>query len=211
MQYSIGTSQRTARPNGFSPFALNSLLPCSRQFVNRLLLLTMVVWTLTLSPSATISACASQAFRPLSENPALLVTQEDEVPANDDAAGEVEEVTFEDIAFDMDEGEEFDREFLTDRIRELDGKEIRIRGFMRPDSKATDIDRFIFVRDNQECCFGPGAALCDCILVKLAKEHTVDFTVRPITISGKFFLKEFRVGKRKQVMAIFRMKDVIVE
>jgi hypothetical protein len=38
----------------------------------------------------------------------------------------------------------------------LDGKKVFIKGYIRPDSIAIDkgIDRFLLVRDNNECCFG---------------------------------------------------------
>ncbi len=98
---------------------------------------------------------------------------------------------------------------LTERINQLDGERITIRGFIRPGVKQRGITRFIFVRDNQECCFGPGAALCDCVLVALRPKNPTHFTVRPITVTGTFVVKEYKV--RDQVLAIFRMKDAVVE
>ena len=121
----------------------------------------------------------------------------------------IEDLTFDDIKFEMDKEAEFDREFLTERINELNGKKIRIRGYILPSFKQTGIEAFILVRDNQECCFGPGAALCDCILVRLEKGRKTDFTVRPITVRGTFFVKERRIGGK--VLAVFRMKNVVIE
>ncbi len=124
-------------------------------------------------------------------------------------ASETADLTFDDIKFDMDKEAEFDRAFLTDKINDLDGKRIRIRGYILPSFKQTNISKFILVRDNQECCFGPGAALCDCILVKLEKGQEIDFTVRPITVTGTFYLKEFKSGNK--VLAVFRLKNGVVE
>ncbi len=118
------------------------------------------------------------------------------------------ELTFEDIAFEMDKDAEFSRDYLTPEIEELDGQRISLRGYMLPGTKLSGIKLFILVRDNQECCFGPGAALCDCVLIKLRAGHEVDFTTYPVKVEGTFMLKEKRIGGR--VMAIFRMKDCTV-
>ena len=56
--------------------------------------------------------------------------------------------------------------------------------------------------------FWTGAALYDCVLIKLQSDHSVDFTVRPVTVEGEFMIKEYKVGGR--VMAIFRMKESTV-
>ena len=118
------------------------------------------------------------------------------------------DLTFEDIAFEMEIDSEFSRDYLTPEIEELDGKRISLRGYMLPGTKLRGIKLFILVRDNQECCFGPGAALCDCVLIKLKSGHEVEFTTYPVKVEGTFMLKEKRIGGR--VMAIFRMKDCTV-
>ncbi len=118
---------------------------------------------------------------------------------------EIVDLTFDDIKFEMDKDVEFEREFLTERIHELDGRWIRIRGYILPSFKQSEINKFILVRDNQECCFGPGAALCDCILVSLEKGRQIDYTVRPVTVEGKFYVKEWKTGGK--VLAVFRMKN----
>ncbi len=116
------------------------------------------------------------------------------------------DLTFDDLAFDIEVDEEYSEDMLTDEINEMVGKRISLRGYMHPSGTTqTGNTKFIFVRDNQECCFGPGAALYDCVLVKLKKGHSVDFAVRPVTIEGKFRLKELKIGGR--TMAIFRMSD----
>ena len=52
--------------------------------------------------------------------------------------------------------------------------------------KETGIDQFVLVRDNQECCFGPGAALFDCVIVEMVPGRTTDFVTRPVTVEGRF-------------------------
>ncbi|MEQ1906034.1 MAG: hypothetical protein ABL888_17740, partial [Pirellulaceae bacterium] len=79
--------------------------------------------------------------------------------AQEDAKPSVIDVNFDDIKFEMKVGSKFQEEMLTDKIRGYDGKTLRIRGFIRPSFSQSGLKKFVFVRDNQECCFGPGAAL----------------------------------------------------
>ncbi len=115
-------------------------------------------------------------------------------------------ITFDDLKFDLKKGEKFRRDLLTDSINQLAGERLRLKGFIRPSIKRKGLTKFIFVRDNKECCFGPGAALYDCVLVSLAKGEKSDYTVRPITVEGDFFLKEFE-GPDGRVWAVYRMKN----
>ncbi len=126
-------------------------------------------------------------------------TDEDDEPKEYD-------LTFDDLVFKMEKTERFKREMLTPTINSYDGATIRLRGFIRPSVSQKGLTKFVFVRDNQKCCFGPGAALYDCVLVKLAEGEKTDFTVRPVTIEGKFYLKEY-TGPDNRVWSIYRMKD----
>ena len=112
--------------------------------------------------------------------------------------------TFDDLRFEMAVGEPFRREMLTDAINALDGQQIRIRGFILPTAQKRGIKQFVLVRDNQECCFGPGAALFDCILVEMREGATAEYTIRPVAVSGKFDIKEI-VGPDGRHLAIYHI------
>lgn len=99
--------------------------------------------------------------------------------------------TFDDLRFAMTVGDKFQRTMLTKEIEALHGQKIRIRGYILPTPQNHGIKQFVLVRDNQECCFGPGAALYDCILVEMKRGKTADFTIRPIAIEGEFEIREF--------------------
>ena len=90
----------------------------------------------------------------------------------------------------------------------MDGKKVTIGGYIRPAYKQNGLKSFIFVRDNKECCFGPQAAIFDCVLVKLKKGTTTSWKVRPVKVSGTFYLKEYELDGL--ILAIFRMKDAAV-
>lgn len=122
----------------------------------------------------------------------------------------IADVTFDDIKFEMEKTETFKREMLTDAINEMNGQRITLSGYIRPSTRQKGLKKFVFVRDNKECCFGPGAALFDCVLVKLAKGESSDFTVRPVSIEGDFYVKEYR-GPDGRIWAVFRMKNGVVK
>lgn len=116
------------------------------------------------------------------------------------------DLTFDDIKFDIEKGAKFEREMLPKEIEELNKKSIRIRGYILPASvfKQSGIEEFVLVRDNMECCFGPGAALYDCIMIKMEKGKTAEFTTRPVAVKGKFEVEEFKFPDGTQY-AIYKM------
>ncbi len=122
----------------------------------------------------------------------------------------VKDITFDNLKFDIQPGDPFSREMLTEEIEALMERTVRIKGFIRPSFRQTGLTKFVFVRDDQECCFGPGAALYDCILVELATGKSTDFTVRPITIRGVVYVQDF-TGPDGNTWAIYRMRDAYVE
>ena len=120
-----------------------------------------------------------------------------------------ENVTFDDVKFEIEKNEDFSRQILTDKINNFEGKRIKIRGYIRPSFKQTGIEKFILVRDNQECCFGPGAMIYDCMIVGMKKGTATEFTTRPITVEGDFYLKEFE-GPDGKLWAIYRLRNATV-
>jgi hypothetical protein len=117
--------------------------------------------------------------------------------------------TFDDLKFDIEPDGDFKRDLLTPEIEKLAGEAIRIRGYILPTAQKR-LTSFVLVRDNQECCFGPGAALFDCILVEMAPGESADFSVRPVTVTGKFRIEEFALPGGRP-LAIFQMRGESVE
>jgi len=117
------------------------------------------------------------------------------------------EISFDDLVFKIEKGGTYVPSMLTEDIRSLDGKKIKLRGFILPSTlfRETDIDEFVLVRDNQECCFGPGAALFDCVVVNLVDGVKTDFTTRPVTVTGTFKLKEYKYPDDSGHFAIFNL------
>ncbi len=125
--------------------------------------------------------------------------------AGHSAERKTRDITFDDLKFEMTKGDPFQRSMLADKIERLHGERIRIRGFILPSFQAAGITQFVLVRDNLECCFGPGAALFDCILVEMAAGKTTSFTVRPVAVEGVFNIKPL-LGPGGKHLAIYRLE-----
>ena len=104
----------------------------------------------------------------------------------------VKEITFDEIKLELQKGDTYDSKVLTDKVKDLNGKAIRIRGYILPSFQQNGIKQFILVRDNMECCFGPGALLHDCIVVEMLPPATATFTVRPVSVEGNFSVRELK-------------------
>ncbi|MBI3839655.1 MAG: DUF3299 domain-containing protein [Planctomycetia bacterium] len=120
-----------------------------------------------------------------------------------DEAG-VKSVTFDEVKLELKKGDPYDSSLLTAAVKKLDGKTIRIRGYILPSFQQTGIKNFVLVRDNMECCFGPGALLHDCILVEMVPPASTIFTVRPVSVEGTFSIREWKDPDGKH-LAIYHL------
>jgi hypothetical protein len=119
------------------------------------------------------------------------------------------DITFDDIKFEMQKSDLFQRSLLTEKIERLHGQRVRIRGFILPSYQQSGIAQFVLVRDNLQCCFGPGAALHDCILVEMAAGKSISFTVRPVAVEGVFTIAPY-LGPDGQHLAIYHLDGYTV-
>lgn len=75
-------------------------------------------------------------------------------------------------------------------LKGLDGKRIRIRGFMYPTFQATGLKGFVLARDNQICCFGRDPKIYDVFGVTLQQGVTADYIQnRPFDVVGVFHIR----------------------
>lgn len=78
-------------------------------------------------------------------------------------------------------------EYFPQWLKELDGKTIRIRGFMYPTFVATGLTGFTLARDNGICCFVRQPKIYDIIAVVMADGETTDYIAnRPFDVEGIF-------------------------
>lgn len=121
----------------------------------------------------------------------------------------LDDKTFDDLKFDIEPDAPYDRSLLTEDIEAMDGQRIRIRGYILPTAQSRGIKQFVLVRDNMECCFGPGAALYDCILVEMAEGKSTEFSIYPVSVEGEFVIEEFTIDGR--TFACFKMHGEAVK
>lgn len=124
------------------------------------------------------------------------------------------EITFDDIKLELEKDEPYKDEKMTDAVRKLNGQTVKLRGYILPNSvfQQKGIKQFVLVRDNKECCFGPGAAIFDCVIVNMEEGKTTDFTTRIVTVSGKFAIdtETYRDEKGK-AYAIYKITSTGVQ
>ena len=135
----------------------------------------------------------------------LVISASSPIPAQAPSKTRLKAISFDDVKFAMKKKASFKRSLLTKEIVDLDGQLIKIRGYILPSFQQKGITRFVLVRDNMECCFGPGAALYDCIVVDMESGKSTSFTVRPITVEGIFTVREYK-GPDGKHLAIYHLK-----
>jgi len=162
-------------------------------------------------PSPTASETSVNPTADLEEPLKLgAVSEQDSTPSAPSQSIPTVDSTFDDLKFDMEKTDHFDRSRLTPQIEKLFGKKIRIRGYIYPTLRKRGLKQFVLVRDNLECCFGPGAALYDCILIRMQPDKTAEYTIRPVAVEGVFRFEEF-LGPDGKHLAIFCLDGEKVE
>lgn len=121
-----------------------------------------------------------------------------------------EEITYDDLDAKMPPDVKWDQEkYLTDRIAELNGKTVRIPGFMLADFKTKGITQFVMLK-NTECKFGPGGTAHCVIMVHLAPGESTRYTTRPLTLEGVLQLKPWE-GPDGNTWALYELRDGVVK
>lgn len=130
--------------------------------------------------------------------------------AQANSADRARDITFDSVKFEIEKGGDFKRSMLTSKIDELDGKPVRVRGYMYPSFQQSGLRQFVLVRDNMECCFGPKAALYDCMIVDMVGSTTTDYSVVPVTVEGTFAIREIK-GPDGKHLAIYHLDATSVK
>lgn len=157
--------------------------------------------------------------RPSKEDEAQMANGVEERRSSESALAKGD-INFDDLKFDLEKDAPFESSMITEGLKQLDGRDVTLRGYILPSTlfSETNISQFVLVRDNQECCFGPGAALYDCVMVQMVDGNTTDFVTRPVTVAGRFVIdtESYRYPPGLSPngathMAIFRIEGLNVE
>jgi hypothetical protein len=99
-------------------------------------------------------------------------------------------------------------EQMPEWMRDLNGKKVRLRGFMKPHEISTGFRRFIFVKDTGLCCFGPAGKIYDLIQVTLQKGTTTDYIeLTPFDVIGTFRIEIAALEDTQEVYELFHIDD----
>jgi len=97
-------------------------------------------------------------------------------------------------------------ELMPDWLKELDGKRVRIRGFMIPPFSETDVRAFTLARDTQLCCFGRNPLPYDLIDVFLKEGAATEYIeLRPFDVVGVF-----HIGEEIEPGYLYSIDDAVV-
>ena len=124
--------------------------------------------------------------------------------------GKVREISFDDLTLPLAKGEPYNPAILPPAVDALQGHSVRIRGYILPSFQQRGITQFVLVRDNMECCFGPGALLHDCVVVRMRPGKSADFSIRPVAVAGSFRIEELK-GPDGKHLAIYAIDGDAVE
>jgi hypothetical protein len=120
------------------------------------------------------------------------------------------DITFDTIKLDMQKDDPFRPALITPKIHALEGRQVKIRGYILPSFQQAGLTQFVLVRDNLQCCFGPGAALYDAIVVEMQPGRSTDFTIRPVAVEGVFTVREL-LDPDGKTLAIYHLDGEAVQ
>ena len=82
-------------------------------------------------------------------------------------------------------------DLMPEWLKGLDGKPVRIRGFMYPTYETEGIERFVLARDNQICCFGRDPKIYDLIQIDMKEGKTTNYipATRAFDVVGTLRIK----------------------
>ena len=95
-------------------------------------------------------------------------------------------------------------------LKGLEGKTIRIRGFMYPTYETEGIERFVLARDNQICCFGRDPKIYDLVQIDMKAGKTTNYipATRAFDVTGK--LKMEMLAEDGKPYGLYVLEDATV-
>lgn len=102
------------------------------------------------------------------------------------------QVSFDDLdllkVLNMEPVTEDADKLMPDWLLGLNGKRVRVRGFMYPTYETEGIEKFVLARDNQICCFGRDPKVYDLVQVNMKSGKTTSYIppIRAFDVVGTF-------------------------
>lgn len=94
-------------------------------------------------------------------------------------------------------------------LTQLEGKRIRVRGFMYPPLQEEGLEGFVLARDNQICCFGRDPKPYDIVQVDMREGKTTHYILNvPFDVVGVFHIDPIELDGA--VRMVYRIDDATV-
>jgi hypothetical protein len=142
------------------------------------------------APSAPVTLVAQRivstdnSAEPIAPAPAARTEVEVIQLAQADSSDKPEDITFNDLKFDIKPSSRYDEALLTPRIKGLEGKRIRVPGIMLPTFQEKNIKEFILLM-NTECKYGSAKDPVWCnIRVTMDEDETARYSTRAVKVEG---------------------------
>jgi hypothetical protein len=81
---------------------------------------------------------------------------------------------------------------IPDDVKNYDGQEVELSGFMMPLTQAEKISEFMMIQALWNCCYGKAPAVNHVVMVKMKEGQSVKYYPQPIRVRGKFHVGETR-------------------
>ena len=78
---------------------------------------------------------------------------------------------------------------VPESARQMDGRDVLLKGYIYPGKQQQGIVQFLLVRDQGDCCFGGNPKITDRVLVHMADARGIDFSPRLRKIAGRFVIR----------------------
>lgn len=76
--------------------------------------------------------------------------------------------------------------YVPKSVAELDGKPIFVKGYIYQSGEYENLNKFMFVKDNRDCCFGADVKIWDQLWVTLKDKQTIDYVAGKVAVAGTF-------------------------
>ena len=151
-------------------------------------------------PSAPVSSSSAIPVKPA----AIKSPTVEPKPPEPEQPPAIEDITWQRLDIGMEPDSVYQPWMLTTSIKVLEGKPVRIKGFMNGAVfTRTNIRNFHLMRE-KECPFGPGGQAHHAIEVELQGKNRVDFTTEELTVEGIFSVVP-ETGENGKTWSIYRI------
>jgi hypothetical protein len=176
--------------------------------------LATTLWVVLLSSVLVIAGCVPPtpssspgvSLKPTATNSQLVEPK----PPKPEPPPAIEDITWERLDIGMEPDSVYQPWMMKTSIKVLEGKPVRIKGFMNGAVfTRTNIRNFHLMRE-KECPFGPGGQAHHAIEVELQGKARIDFTGEELTVEGTFSIVPV-TGENGKTWSLYRIAGTAVK